>query len=85
MELLKQAQYRPFGVVQQVVSIYTGVKGHLDDIPVKDIRRFEDQFLNFMEEKKKDIMDAIANDKKVSDETEEKLKAAIQEFKGLFK
>ncbi len=85
VELLKQAQYRPFGVVQQVVSIYTGVKGHLDDIPVKDIRRFEDQFLNFMEEKKKDIMDAIANDKKVSDETEEKLKAAIQEFKGLFK
>jgi len=85
VELLKQAQYRPFGVVQQIVSIYTGVKGHLDDIPVKDIRRFEDQFLNFMEEKKKDIMDAIESEKKVSPEIEEKLKAAIQEFKGLFK
>ncbi|CCQ91840.1 ATP synthase, F1 complex, alpha subunit [Nitrospina gracilis 3/211] len=85
VELLKQPQYQPLSAVQQVVSLFTGVRGHLDDIKVRDIRRFEEGFLNFMEEKHKDILDTIEKEKKLSDETEQELTAAVKEFKGLFK
>ncbi|MGP0565083.1 F0F1 ATP synthase subunit alpha [Nitrospina sp. 32_T5] len=84
VELLKQPQYRPLTVVQQVVSLFTGVRGHLDDIKVRDIQRFEESFINFLEEKKKDLMETIAKDKKLTDESEEQLTAAVKEFKGLF-
>ncbi len=84
VELLKQDQYHPLRVVQQVVSIFAGVRGLLDDIKVADIKRFESGFLNFMEEKHKGLMDTIDKDKKISDETEEKLKAAIKAFKEIF-
>ncbi|CAI2718066.1 F0F1 ATP synthase subunit alpha [Nitrospina watsonii] len=85
VELLKQPQYRPLNVVQQVASLFTGVRGHLDDIKVRDVQRFEESFINFMEEKKKDLMETIAKDKKLTDETEEQLTAAVKEFKELFK
>ncbi len=84
VELLKQDQYKPLSVVQQIVSIFTGVRGLLDDIAVADVRRFEAGFLNFMEEKHKDILDTIAKEKKLNDDLENKLKAAVQEYKGLF-
>lgn len=84
VELLKQDQYRPLTMVQQVISLFTGVRGLLDDIKVSDIRKFESGLLNFIEEKHKDLMDTIDKEKKLSDETEEKLKAAINAFKEIF-
>ncbi len=85
VEILKQDQYKPLSAVQQVVSIFAGVRGLLDDIKVTDIKKFETGFLNFMEEKHKDVLDTIEQTKKIDDDTEEKLKAAVQEFKGLFR
>jgi F-type H+-transporting ATPase subunit alpha len=84
VELLKQDQYRPLSAVQQVVSLFSGVRGLVDDIKVGDIKRFESGLLNFIEEKHKDIMDTIDKEKKISDETEQKLKDAINAFKEIF-
>jgi len=84
VELLKQDQYKPLTVVHQVISLFAGVRGLLDDIKVGDIKKFESGLLNFFEEKHKDIMDTIDKDKKVSDETEEKLKSAVNAFKEIF-
>ena len=84
VELLKQDQYRPLSAVQQVISLFAGVRGLLDDIKVSDIKRFESGLLNFIEEKHKDIMDTIDKEKKLSDETEQKLKDAVNAFKEIF-
>jgi F-type H+-transporting ATPase subunit alpha len=84
VELLKQDQYKPLSAVQQVISLFSGVRGLLDDIKVSDIKRFESGLLNFIEEKHKDIMDTIDKEKKLSDETEQKLKDAINAFKEIF-
>jgi F-type H+-transporting ATPase subunit alpha len=84
VELLKQDQYKPLSAVQQVISLFAGVRGLLDDIKVADIKRFESGLLNFVEEKHKDIIDAIDKEKKLSDETEEKLKNAVNAFKEIF-
>ena len=84
VELLKQDQYKPLSAVQQVISLFSGVRGMLDDIKVSDIKRFESGLLNFVEEKHKDIVDAIEKEKKISDETEEKLKNAVNAFKEIF-
>jgi len=84
VELLKQDQYKPLNMVQQVISLFAGVRGLLDDVKVADIKRFESGLLNFIEEKHKDIVDAIDKEKKLSDETEEKLKNAVNAFKEIF-
>ena len=84
VELLKQDQYKPLSAVQQVISLFSGVRGLVDDVKVGDIKRFESGLLNFIEEKHKDIMDTIDKEKKVSDEIEEKLKNAINAFKEIF-
>ena len=85
VELLKQGQYKPLSVVEQIVSIFAGVRGLVDDIPVGDIQRFESGLLNFMGDKHKAVMDKIAEAKKLDDETEGQVQAAIEEYKGLFK
>jgi len=85
VELLKQGQYKPLTVVQQIVSIFSGVRGLVDDIPVASIQKFESGLLNFMEDKHQALMDKIAEAKKLDDDSESQLKSAIEEFKGLFK
>ena len=79
-ELLKQAQYSPMTVAEQVVSIFSGVNGYLDKIAVGDVSRFEQTFVADMHAKHKDVMDAIANEGKVSDETKSKLKEILSKF-----
>lgn len=85
VELLKQGQYKPLTVVQQIVSIFSGVRGLVDDIPVASIQKFESGLINFMEDKHQALMNKIAEAKKLDDDSESQLKAAIEEFKGLFK
>ena len=85
VELLKQGQYKPLSVVEQIISIFAGVRGLVDDIPVKDVQKFESGLLNFMADKHKALMDKIAEVKKLDDELEGQVNAAIEEFKGLFK
>jgi F-type H+-transporting ATPase subunit alpha len=85
VELLKQGQYAPVPVEKQVVSIYYGTKGYMDEIPVKDVKRFEKEVLEFIEVKYKQIFDSIKKDKDVNKETDELLKKAGQEFLATFK
>src|SRR5881275_1966663 len=84
VELLKQPQYSPFPVEQQVVSIWAGTNGFLDIVPVKDIRRFEAEFLDFLGSKHQGIFDAITSTGKLEDSTIEQLEQAIAEFSKSF-
>ncbi|WP_433218545.1 F0F1 ATP synthase subunit alpha [Microtetraspora malaysiensis] len=83
VELLKQPQYSPFPVEKEVVSIWAGTTGELDDVPVEDIRRFESEFLDYLSSNK-GVFDSIRETKELSDDTITSLKDAITEFKKGF-
>ncbi|HLV82076.1 MAG TPA: F0F1 ATP synthase subunit alpha [Chthonomonadaceae bacterium] len=85
VELLKQPQFKPMPVAQQVVIIFAGYNGYLDDIPVLSIRKFEEEFHPFMAENYPDIMEKISRTKDVDDDTEAALRKAIDAFKAQFK
>jgi F-type H+-transporting ATPase subunit alpha len=84
VELLKQGQYSPYPVEDQVVSIWAGTSGELDEVPVEDVRRFETEFLTWLKGSKAEILVSIASSQKVTDETVELLRDAISEFKDSF-
>ena len=84
VEILKQDQYRPFSVAEQVISIFSGVRGLLDDIAIGNIKKFEIGLLNFISEKHKDVIESIEKVKKLDDAMEEKIKSIVTEYKGLF-
>ncbi len=84
MELLKQPQYQPLPVQEQVVVLYAGTRGYLDDVPVEAVSKFEKEFLEFMRNSKGDILNAIKETNDLDEATEEKLKAALEEFKKTF-
>jgi F-type H+-transporting ATPase subunit alpha len=84
VELLKQPQYDPFPVERQVVSVWAGTSGQLDDVPVKDIRKFEREFLDYIAHQHKGIYDEIVSSGKLSDEAIESLEQAIGDFKKTF-
>ncbi|MFQ5672120.1 MAG: F0F1 ATP synthase subunit alpha [Nitrospinales bacterium] len=84
VEILKQDQYKPFSTTSQVISLFAGVRGLIDDLNVGDIKKFESGMLSYIEEKHKDLMDTIEKEKTLSDETESRLKTAILEYKELF-
>jgi F-type H+-transporting ATPase subunit alpha len=84
VELLKQPQYSPFPVEHQVVSIWAGTNGFLDIVPVKDIRRFEAEFLDFLRREHSGILDTIAETNKFEDDTETALEDAYDKFLDQF-
>ena len=84
VELLKQPQYSPFPVERQVVSIWAGTTGQLDDVPVEDIRRFEDQFLDHLRRNQAGLLAAIRETKVLTDENVQTLQDAINAFKRSF-
>jgi F-type H+/Na+-transporting ATPase subunit alpha len=84
VELLKQAQYSPFPVEREVVSIWAGTTGQLDDVPLEDIRRFEDEFLEHVQRSQAGIYDAIRETGELSDDTVTALKDAIAGFRRGF-
>jgi len=77
VEILKQGQYSPLTVSEQVVSIYAGVRGYLDKVTVNDVVRFETEVLNEMRSSHTDLLDAIANEKELSKENDDKLKSIL--------
>ena len=83
-ELLRQPQYTPYAVEEQVVSIWAGTSGHLDDIEVSDVLRFEEGFIEYLRHKTSVLTD-IASSGKLEDDTVAALKTAIAEFKQGFK
>jgi len=82
VELLKQPQYSPFPVEQEVVSIWAGTSGELDIVPVGDIRKFEREFLDYIGHQHKGVYDAILQTGKLEDDTVEALKRAVAQFKN---
>ena len=84
VELLKQAQYEPQPMEREVVSVWAGTTGKLDDVPVEDIRRFDAEFLDYIERNKPEILDAIRSTSDLSDDTVSVLDAAIAAFKRQF-
>lgn len=85
VELLKQPQYQPMVDYEQVVSIYAATKGFMDEVPVENVRVFESGFLEFMRSSKAALLDEIKEKKALDASIEEKLQAAIEEFKKDFK
>ena len=83
-ELLKQAQYSPMPIEEQVVVLFAGVNGYLDKVALSDIGRFESGLLDTMRGSGKTILDTIHDEKKISDETEIKLKDAVETFAKSF-
>ncbi len=83
VEILKQPQYRPVPVERQVVAIWVGTGGHLDDLPVEDAKRFVDEFIDRIAAGTK-VLDAIRESGELSDETEATMKQAIADFAQSF-
>ncbi|HSK46802.1 MAG TPA: F0F1 ATP synthase subunit alpha [Coriobacteriia bacterium] len=84
VELLKQGRYVPMPVERQIMAIFAGTKGFLDDLEVDSVQRFRDEFLQFVESAYPEISKSILAEKKLSDETSEALAKALTEFKAQF-
>ncbi|WP_116243902.1 F0F1 ATP synthase subunit alpha [Nocardiopsis sp. FIRDI 009] len=85
MELLKQGQYSPFSMEKTVVSIWAGTTGKLDDVPVEDVRRFEEDFLAYVDREHAGVLASIRDSGKFEDEDKKALEGAIEKFKQGFK
>ncbi len=83
MELLKQPQYTPYPVEEQVASIWAGTKGKLDDVPIDDVKRFESELLDHLRRNTK-VLTTIAETGKLEEETEQALAAAVEDFRNGF-
>jgi F-type H+/Na+-transporting ATPase subunit alpha len=83
-ELLKQGQYAPMPVEEQVVSIFLGTRGHLDDVAVADVRRFESDFFTTVRSHHQGILDTIRDTKQFSEDTEQQVVDAVTEFTKQF-
>lgn len=84
VELLKQGQYAPVPVERQVVAIFLGTNGYLDDLRLEDVRRFETEFLEMMDVRHKDLLKAIAKEKDLSSELDKRLHEIAKEFQSKF-
>ena len=92
VELLKQPQYKPLNVVDQIMMIFAGTQGYLDNVAVSDVQRWESEFLEFIHNKKKDVWNNLDENKdkgdamkKADNETTKMVVAAIDEFNASFK
>ncbi len=83
-ELLKQPQYSPLAVEEQIVVIFAGVKGYLDKVNVKDVKRFENELLGDLRKKHKKLMEKIKSEEKVSEDSEKELNKILTQFTKVF-
>jgi F-type H+-transporting ATPase subunit alpha len=83
-ELLKQPQYSPLLMEEQVCVIYAGTRGYLDDVPTKDVTRYEAELLSFLRNDKKDLLKQIRDEKALSDSVEAGIKDALEAFGKTF-
>lgn len=84
VEILKQGQYRPFNVAEQIAIIFAGVNGLLDDVATSSLAKFEAEYLAYLKSNRKEILDEIVKEKKLSDDLTAKMKDAVAEFKKVF-
>src|SRR5580765_4183007 len=85
VELLKQGQFEPMPVERQVISIFSGTNGYLDDLPADAVRKFEKEFLAFMDKTYPEVVHNVRTNKAISDKDEPRLHEACKQFKATFK
>ena len=85
VELLKQPQFKPMNVIDQVMVIYAGTKGFLDKVDVRQVSAWEDQFVRFMREQRSAVRNALLKERKLSPALEKQLAEAIQAFQPQFR
>jgi len=85
VEILKQPQYSPYAVENQVLLIFAATHGYLDTYPESDVRRYERELVDFMAQKYRSVLEAITKEKALKDEIKASLKSALEEFKAVFK
>ena len=81
-EILKQGQYQPMPVQEQVVDLWMAGNGYLDDVPVEEVKEFESQYLDYMRTAQPELLQTIAKEQALSDEVIEQLRSAADSFKG---
>jgi F-type H+-transporting ATPase subunit alpha len=84
VELLKQDQYSPLPVEQQILVIFAGTNGYVDEVPVNAVRKFEAELLKFATSKYQPLLDDIKGKKQLDDDLKARIKSAIEEFKKTF-
>ncbi len=84
VELLKQEPYNPIPCEKQVIAIYAGTRGYLDDLPVEAVRKFEKELYAYLDAEKKDLLDKICEVRDLTPEIEEEIKKTLDEFKKRF-
>ena len=84
VEALKQPQYQPYRVEQQVALFFVATKGYLDEVAEEDVQNYEKEFLEFIEQKHRSVYDLILKHKSLKDEVVSQLKSAAQEFQAIF-
>src|SRR3982750_1223644 len=82
VELLKQPQYRPMPVEQEVMVIYAGTKGYLADVPINRVQQFQADFLTYVDQRAASLRQTLSEKKELSDDVENQLKQALNDFKG---
>jgi F-type H+-transporting ATPase subunit alpha len=82
VELLKQPQYRPMPVEQEVMVIYAGTQGYLDDVPLADVQRFQNEFLQYVDQRATGLRTGLAEKKELTGDFENQLKQALTDFKA---
>ncbi len=85
VELLKQGLYNPVPVEKQVISLFIGINDYLESIPIKDVKKFEKEILEYFDLKYQDILETIKTEKQLSDDLVKKIKAVVEEFLPKFK
>ena len=85
VELLKQPQYQPFDVTDEVLSIYAGTQGYLDNVPIDKVRIFEKGLLTFFREKHSDVYNELKEKAELTPDLEVKIKHVMDEFKKTFR
>lgn len=84
VELLKQAQYAPLPIEKQVVSVYLGTNNYFENVPIKSLKKFENEFLEYVELRYPQIFESIRSEKVLTEPTLENIKKAFSEFSEKF-
>jgi F-type H+-transporting ATPase subunit alpha len=84
VEILKQGQYEPMQVIDQVLVIYAATRGHLDKIPVTEVKKWEQQFLTFIHNQKPEIWEALNAKNDMTDEIGQQVESALKEFQAQY-
>jgi len=84
VELLKQSQYQPMSAEKEIMSLYSGTRGYLDNVPTDKVKEYESQMLAFVERKYPEVLAEIKQKKAIDDDLDQKIKKALEEFAGVF-